>query len=212
MTVAGLTIRNVREDDAAAIAAIYAHHVLHGTASYDTEAPSAGQTLAKLRWIADARWPFLVAETNGQLVGYCYATQFRDRAAYAFTCENSIYVHPEWLGRGVGKSLLRELLTRSERFGFRQMIAVIGGAEEASVRLHASCGFREAGRLNAVGWKFGRWLDTVYMQIELGAGSREPGPESLNGSVQPVSDSSRNHDIAGVASGWRRTVCLFRSA
>lgn len=111
---------------------------------------------------------------DGQLIAYCYATQFRDRAAYAWTCENSIYVDPGWLGRGVGKTLLRELLVQAEQFGFRQMVAVIGGAEEASVRVHASCGFREVGRLHAVGWKFGRWLDTVYMQRTLGSGSGEP--------------------------------------
>jgi L-amino acid N-acyltransferase YncA len=176
MAMEGFTIREVREGDAAAIAAIYAHHVLHGTASYDTDPPSAGEILGKIRRIAAAGWPFLAAEKDGLLVGYSYATQFRDRAAYACTCEDSIYVHPEWAGRGVGKRLLQDLLTRAEQFGFRQMIAVIGGAEEASVRLHASCGFREAGRIRAVGWKFGRWLDSVYMQKELGAGSREPGP------------------------------------
>lgn len=176
MTVERLTIRAVRDGDAAAIAAIYAHHVLHGTASYDTDPPTAAETLAKIRRIMTAGWPFLVAEKDGQPIGYCYATQFRDRAAYACTCENSIYVHPDWLGRGVGKTLLRELLTRSEQFGFRQMVAVIGGAEEASVRLHASCGFSEVGRLRAVGWKFGRWLDSVYMQKSLGAGSSEAGP------------------------------------
>jgi L-amino acid N-acyltransferase YncA len=174
MTVEGLSIREVRDEDAAAIAEIYAHHVLHGTASYDTDPPSARETVAKIRRIVAAGWPFLVAEKDGLLVGYCYATQFRDRAAYACTCENSIYVHPEWARRGIGKSLLQELLTRAEQFGFRQMVAVIGGAEEASVRLHTSCGFSQAGRLHAVGWKFGRWLDSLYMQKALGAGSTEP--------------------------------------
>lgn len=130
--------------------------------------------MAKIRRITGSGWPFLVAEMDGQLIAYCYATQFRDRAAYAWTCENSIYVDPGWLGRGVGKTLLRELLVQAEQFGFRQMVAVIGGAEEASVRVHASCGFREVGRLHAVGWKFGRWLDTVYMQRTLGSGSGEP--------------------------------------
>lgn len=170
-------LRDVREGDAEAIAAIYAHHVLHGTASYDTEPPSVGDTRGKIRRITAAGWPFLVADAEGQLVGYAYATQFRDRAAYAWTCENSIYVDPAFLGRGIGKALLVELLRRSEQCGFRQMIAVIGGAEEASVRLHASCGFHEAGRLHAAGWKHGRWLDNVYMQIALGPGSGQ-APES----------------------------------
>ena len=170
-------LRNVVEEDAAAIAAIYAHHVVHGTASYDTEPPTTADTLAKIRRICGANWPFIVAEQDGRVVGYAYATQFRDRAAYAWTCENSIYVHQEWQGQGIGKALLEHLCEMAQQFGFRQMIGVIGGAEEASVRLHASCGFREVGRLRAAGWKHGRWLDNVYMQRALGAGSSGP-PEA----------------------------------
>lgn len=167
-------IRNVTEADAAAIAAIYGHHVLHGTASYDTEPPSIDDTLAKIRRIAAHGWPFIVAERDGLACGYAYATQFRDRPGYSWMSENSIYVHPDWQGQGVGKALLLELLKRAEAFGFRQMAAVIGGAEPASIALHKSCGFREVGRLTAAGWKQGRWLDNVYMQIALGKGSSEP--------------------------------------
>ncbi len=167
-------IRDVREEDAPAIAAIYAHHVRHGTASYDLEAASADETLAKIRRILSAGWPFIVAEADGEVVGYAYATQFRDRAAYAWTCENSIYVHPDQQGRGLGKVLLEELCERAERSGFRQMIAVIGGAEPASIALHSKCGFRQVGRLHSAGWKHGRWLDNVYMQRSLGAGSSGP--------------------------------------
>ena len=170
-------LRNVAEEDAAAIAAIYAHHVVHGTASYDTEPPTAADTLAKIRRVRGENWPFIVAEQDGRVVGYAYATQFRDRAAYTWTCENSIYVHPEWQGQGVGKALLEHLCEKAQESGFRQMVGVIGGAEEASIRLHASCGFREVGRLHAAGWKHGRWLDNVYMQRALGAGSSEP-PEA----------------------------------
>ena len=170
-------IRSVTEEDADAIATIYAHHVAHGTASYDTTAPSVADTESKIRRVTGPGWPFLVAEEDGAVIGYAYATQFRDRAAYAWTCENSIYVHPDRQGRGIGKTLLRELLARAESYGFRQMVAVIGGAEPASVRLHAACGFREVARLHAVGWKHGRWLDNVYMQFALGKGSSEP-PES----------------------------------
>ena len=166
-------IRDVTEEDAEAIAAIYAHHVAHGTASYDTVAPSTDETRAKVRRIIDSNWPFIVADQDGSVVGYAYVTQFRDRAAYAWTCEDSIYVHPDCQGRGVGKALLHQLLRRAEEFGFRQMTAVSGGAEPASIRLHAGCGFREVGRLHAVGWKHGRWLDSVYMQIALGEGSSE---------------------------------------
>jgi phosphinothricin acetyltransferase len=162
-----MDIRDARTSDAEAIAAIYAHHVLHGTASYDYEPPSVADTLAKIERIAAAGWPFLVAEADGQVAGYAYATQFRDRAAYRFTCENSIYVQPDWIGRGIGKALLHALIDRAAACGFRQMVGVIGGGEPASVALHAACGFREVGRLSAVGWKNERWLDSVYVQREI---------------------------------------------
>ena len=162
-----LIIRDADEDDAGAIAAIYAHHVLHGTASYDVEAPPAEFHSDKIRRIAAAGWPFLVAELDKVVAGYAYVTQFRDRAAYRFTAENSIYVHPEWMSRGIGKALLGALLDHATACGFRTIIAVIGGAEPASIALHAALGFREAGRLKGVGWKHERWLDSVYMQIEL---------------------------------------------
>jgi phosphinothricin acetyltransferase len=165
--VRDLQIRDALERDAQVIAGIYAHHVLTGTASYDTEPPSAAFHRDKIQRIAKCGWPFLVAESEDQVVGYAYATQFRDRAAYRFTCEDSIYVHPDHLGRGVGKALLQALIERSAGFGFRTIIAVIGGAEPASIALHRSCGFEEVGRLKSVGFKFGRWLDSVYMQREL---------------------------------------------
>lgn len=167
-------IRKVTEEDAAAIAAIYGHHVLHGTASYEIEPRSLDDTLAKIRRVTGPGWPFIVSDREGQVCGYAYVTQFRDRPAYAWMSENSIYVHPDWQGQGVGKELLLELLRRAEAFGFRQMAAVIGGAEPASIALHKSCGFREVGRIRAAGWKHGRWLDSVYMQIALGKGSSEP--------------------------------------
>jgi L-amino acid N-acyltransferase YncA len=163
----GLSIRDVQESDAAAIAAIYAHHVLHGTASYDEVPPSPDDTLAKIRRIGAAAWPFLVAELDQRVAGYAYVTQFRDRAAYRFTAENSIYVHPDLSGRGVGKALLEMLMKRSAAVGFRTIVAVIGGAEPSSVALHNSCGFEEVGRLHAVGWKHERWLDSLYMQRSL---------------------------------------------
>lgn len=164
-----LVIRDARERDAEAIAEIYAYHVLTGTASYDVEPPSAEFHREKIRQIAEAGWPFIVVEAGGKLAGYAYANQFRDRAAYCFTCEDSIYVHPDMMGRGVGCKLLDALLDRSAKFGFKTMVAVIGGAEPASIALHSKCGFREVGRLEAVGWKKERWLDSVYMQRALGA-------------------------------------------
>lgn len=162
-----MVIRDAQESDAEAVQSIYAHHVLNGTASYDLEPPSLDYIREKIRWIVGERWPFLVAERDGSVAGYAYATQFRDRAAYRFTCENSIYVHPQWIGRGTGKTLLRTLIQRSAAYGFKTMVAVIGGAEPASIGLHAACGFEEVGRLKHVGWKKERWLDSVYMQRDL---------------------------------------------
>ena len=158
--------------DAAAIAAIYAHHVAHGTATYDTEARSIAATEAMIGEHGAKGWPFLVARGPGRKpLGYAYASQFRPRAAYAWACEDSIYVDPAAQGRGIGRALLEALLTAAEAAGFRTMIAVIGGAEPASIALHARCGFVHAGRLAATGWKHGRWLDTVYMQRMLGDGA-----------------------------------------
>ena len=167
--VGEIVIRNVHEADAAAIAALYAHHVIHGTASYEIEPPSEADTRAKIRRVTTPGWPFLVAELGGELAGYTYATQFRDRPAYRFAAENSIYVRHDLAGRGVGKALLNALIGESAAFGFRQLVAVVGGAEPASIALHVSCGFAEVGRLRQVGFKHGRWLDTVYLQRELAA-------------------------------------------
>jgi L-amino acid N-acyltransferase YncA len=174
MTMARITIRPARAGDSGAIAAIYAHHVLHGTATFDTVPRSPAETGAKIVACEERGWPFLVAEQEGAVIGYAYAIQFRDRPAYAATCEDSIYIHPDRRGQGVGKALLAALLAAAERAGFRQMIAVVGGGEPASVALHAALGFGHAGRMQAVGRKFGRWLDTVYMQIALGAGDSQP--------------------------------------
>lgn len=163
--ITNVLIRPATPADAAAIGAIYAHHVLHGTATFDTDPPSVADWQAKIATITDRGWPFLVAILDEQMVaGYAYATQFRDRAAYAHSCENSIYIDPALVGRGIGKALLERLVAAATSAGFREMIAVIGGGEPASVALHARCGFRHAGRMEGVGFKFGRWLDTVYMQ------------------------------------------------
>ena len=177
-----VTIREVEDSDAEAIAAIYAHHVLNGTATYDVDPPSIEETVAKIGHITGKSWPFIVAEVEGVVGGYAYVTQFRDRAAYRFAAEDSIYVHPEWTGRGVGKALLKALIDRSLAYGFRTIIAVIGGAEPASIAVHASCGFRETGRLKAVGFKFDRWLDSMYMQFELPGASERSATEPADSS------------------------------
>lgn len=156
--------RSACSRDAEAIAGIYAHHVLHGTASFEEEPPSADSWRQKIEAVEAKGWPFLVAEAGGLVAGYAYATQFRDRPAYRYSCENSIYVHPDCVGKGIGRRLLTELISSARSAGFRQMIAVIGGAEPASVALHRSCGFSEAGRMKEVGFKFDRWLDSLYMQ------------------------------------------------
>lgn len=169
-----LAIRPAAPEDAEAIAAIYAHHVLHGTATYEIVPPGPAEMQEKIRHILGRGWPYLVAYRARALLGYCYATQFRDRPAYAYACEDSIYIAQDRRGQGIGKALLTALLSAAEEAGFRQMIAVIGGAEPASIALHAACGFVEAGRLTAMGWKHQRWLDNVYMQIALGDGALTP--------------------------------------
>jgi len=171
---ADISIRPARSDDAHSIAEIYAFHVKHGTASFDTSPRSAPEVAEKIADCAARGWPFLVADQAGRAVGYAYATQFRDRPAYESTCENSIYIDPTVIGHGVGTRLLAALIDASEQAGFRQMIAVVGGAEPASVALHRKLGFREAGRMVAVGRKHGRWLDTVYLQLALGEGDNAP--------------------------------------
>lgn len=173
-------VRGARITDAQAIADIYAHHVVNGTASFDTVPRTLEQTEQKIADILAHGWPFLVAERDGAILGYAYATAFRDRPAYGFTCENSIYVGAQHVGQGIGVALMRALLYEAHACGFRQMIAVIGGGEPASVALHTKMGFTFAGRMRSVGRKFGRWLDSVYMQAELGEGdrtapAREPG-------------------------------------
>lgn len=163
-------IRPVASADAVGIAEIYAHHVLHGTASFDTDPPTVDFWRDKIIAIIAKGWPFVVAEVDGAVAGYAYASQFRDRLAYARTCEDSIYVAPSHIGQGVGTTLLASLVREARAFGFEQMIAVIGGAEPASVAVHTKAGFVEAGRMRNVGRKFGRVLDTLYMQLDLTAG------------------------------------------
>ena len=165
---------------AADIAAIYAHHVAHGSASFETAAPDPAAMATRMAKVLDAGAPWLVALAadgaldGGALLGYAYASQFRDRPAYRLTCENSIYIRHDRRGEGLGKALLAALIEASSRAGFRQMIAVIGGGEPGSVALHTALGFAHAGRMRSIGRKHGRWLDTVYMQLPLGAGDSMP--------------------------------------
>ena len=160
-------IRPACPDDAQAIAAIYAWHVANGTATFDTAAPDAAAWAEKLADFAARGHPFLVATSGVEVIAYAYAARFRDRAAYAHTCEDSIYVAHDARGAGIGSVLLLALIDAARASGFAQMLAVIGGVEPASVALHGKCGFVHAGRMRNVGKKFGRLLDTVYMQCDL---------------------------------------------
>ncbi|MEY4951629.1 MAG: hypothetical protein RL299_53 [Pseudomonadota bacterium] len=161
--------------DAAEMAEIYAHHVLHGTASFETVPPDAAELARRMAKVLTPGWPWLVARgPDGAMLGYAYASQFRDRAAYGFTCEDSIYIRHDCRGQGLGKLLLEALIRACEAYGFRQMIAVIGGAGPASIALHAALGFTHAGTMRSIGRKHGQWLDTVYMQRPLGAGDSAP--------------------------------------
>ena len=162
-----IDVRIATPADSPAIAAIYDHHVRTGTASFDSEGPSAADWALKIATIIERGWPFLVAEQDATVIGYAYATQFRDRPAYAHCCENSIYVAPGCERRGVGSALLGRLKREAKGAGFDQMIAVVGGAEPSSLALHTKCGFVERGRMREVGLKFGRRLDTVYLQCAL---------------------------------------------
>lgn len=170
-----MLIRPAQMSDAGEVADIYAHHVLHGTATYELDPPSPQEMGARMEKVIGAGWPWLVAQgADGTLLGYGYLAQFRDRAAYRFAGEDSIYIREECRGQGIGKALLIALLQAGESAGFRMIYAVIGGAEPGSIALHAALGFEHCGRLRASGRKHGRWLDTVFMQLPLGGGDSSP--------------------------------------
>jgi L-amino acid N-acyltransferase YncA len=165
-------------EDASEVAEIYAHYVLHGTATFELVPPDAEEIAARMARVLGAGAPWLTARGHdGALLGYAYAAQFKPRAGYRFACEDSIYVRPHALGKGIGTRLLGRLIAASESAGFRQMIAGIAGPEPASVALHARAGFVEVARLRSVGRKHGRWLDVVYMQRPLGEGDGAPPDE-----------------------------------
>ena len=159
------------ERHAHSIQKIYAWHVLHGTATFETEPPSVAEMTERLKKMTSAGLPFFIATENGEVVGYCYLSLYRERCAYRFTLEDSIYIAPDFQKKGIGKMLLFRALTWAEEHGFRQLVAVIGNSENtASIGLHRSAGFSHVGTLKSVGFKHGRWLDTVIMQRVLGIG------------------------------------------
>jgi phosphinothricin acetyltransferase len=173
-----MQIRDATAADVPVLTAIYAHHVLHGTGTFEEEPPDQAEIADRLARVQQRGWAWLVAEDeHGAVIGYAYYTQFRDRQAYRHCAENAIYIRDDVRGQGVGKALVQALLDRATAAGFRQMIAVIGDSENVgSIGLHVSLGFRQAGVLKSAGIKFGRWVDVVMMQHALGEGDRSLPP------------------------------------
>ena len=170
-----LSIRNAAESDIPAITAIYAVEVSDFVNTYEYEVPDEAEMLRRMQDILARGFPYLVAEADGEVVGYAYAGSFRSRAAYHWVVENSVYVAATAQGRGVGAALLQALIDACIARGFRQMVAVIGEASNtASIRLHERFGFTHVGTFPGIAWKHERWLDTVFMQRALGAGNQEP--------------------------------------
>lgn len=164
-------IRAATPADIPAITAIYDHAVRHGTATFEIEAPDEAEMRRRMDALLGGGFPYFVADTGGTVAGYAYAGAYRARIAYRHTVEDSIYLAPASQRQGVGAQLLAALIHESEKRGFRQMIAVIGDSDNAgSIAVHARAGFEMTGTFRAVGFKFGRWLDTVLMQRALGAG------------------------------------------
>jgi L-amino acid N-acyltransferase YncA len=167
-----ILIRPAGPSDLAAITRIYADAVRHGTASFEIDPPDQDEMARRFAEVAAGGFPYLVAERAGSIAGYAYAGPYRARPAYRWTVEDSIYVAADSQRRGIGRALLDRLIQEAERGGFRQMIAVIGDSDQpASIALHAAARFRIIGTLEAVGFKFDRWLDSVLMQRALGKGA-----------------------------------------
>lgn len=165
------TVRNATIADLEAVQAIYAYHVRHGLASFEEIPPDLAEMERRFRDITDRGLPYLVAELDGAARGYAYAGRYRTRPAYRYTLEDTVYVGPAYQGRGLGSALLAELVARCEGLGYRRMVAVIGdSANHASIRLHERLGFRTCGVIPSVGFKFGRWVDSVLMERPLGPG------------------------------------------
>lgn len=176
-------IRNAGTGDLPRIAEIYAEAVAHGTASFELTVPDLAEMTRRFETITAAGYPYLVAEAGGTIAGYAYAGAFRARPAYRWSVENSIYLDERFRGQGIGKRLLRELIHGCTRLGFRQMLAVIGdSANHGSIGVHRACGFEMVGTFRDVGWKHGKWLDVVFMQLSMGdAGATPADTDSVPG-------------------------------
>ncbi len=165
-------VRPAHAGDVPAITAIYADAVLTGTATFELDPPDEREMANRLRAIVGGGYPYLVAEKDGLVLGYAYAASYRPRIGYRHTVEDSVYLAADARKQGIGGALLGHLIASCEEAGFRQMVGVIGDSGNlASIRLHAAAGFEPAGNLKNVGYKFGRWIDTVFMQRRLGPGA-----------------------------------------
>ena len=172
---AAALLRAAAPEDVPAIHAIYRHHVLHGLASFEETPPAPDEIERRYVAVRARGLPWLVAADGEEIAGYAYCAPYRERSAYRFSLEDSVYVRDGRQGRGIGKALLARLIAESEALGYRQLVAVIGdSANLGSIALHARLGFGHAGTLRSVGYKFGRWVDSVFMQRPLGLGDRSP--------------------------------------
>ncbi|TCI00360.1 N-acetyltransferase family protein [Roseococcus sp. SYP-B2431] len=170
-----MQIRDSVESDVPALTTIYAHWVTHGRASFELSAPGEEEMARRRIAVREGGYPHLVAEHEGEILGYSYAAAYRPRPAYRFTVENSVYIRPGGVRRGAGKALLEALIERCTALDFRLMVAVIGDSANApSIALHAAAGFRHVGVIPGTGWKHEQWLDTVLMVRELGPGRTAP--------------------------------------
>ncbi|MBO9686360.1 MAG: N-acetyltransferase [Mitsuaria chitosanitabida] len=168
---APLVIRPSLEGDIATIQQIYEHAVLHGTGTFETDVPDRAEMARRRTEVLSRSLPYLVAERDGQVLGFAYANYFRPRLAYRYFVEDSVYLAPTAQGQGVGRLLLAELIARCEAAGARQMVAVIGDSQNlGSIGVHRTLGFEQTGLMKSAGWKFGKWLDVVLMQRQLGQG------------------------------------------
>ncbi len=166
-----MIVRAATAADAPALAALYGHHVLHGAGTFEETPPSAADMALRLKTVQDRGFPWRVVEDEGRIVAYAYAAPYRERSAYRYTAEDSVYVAPDALGRGYGRAALKAVIAACEAMGLRQLVAVIGDTHNTgSIALHRALGFDMCGTLPSVGFKAGRWLDVVLMQLPLNGG------------------------------------------